>query len=230
MQTTDLLILAVARLAGGLTIAGMTTERDEKTGLRWARPIPEGGVWAPDDLRYGDGSLVQPGDVVRMALGVPQPAPPFIENVPVSLQVRPLERIRRLAAERRTAFFDEHLDQAPAEVLRERTRSLCLIRPDFVHAIVSCDSETGKFETRLALMVGRLKSNEEGIAVTDIYWRAFMRTWLGDEEYLEIDDSELLSRLGELYAVVGLGRKAGPVILGVHTVPEYAVTIDESAL
>jgi hypothetical protein len=208
----------------------MTTERDEKTGLRWVRPIPEGGVWAPDDLRYGDGSLVQPGDVVRMALGVPQPAPPFIENVPVSLQVRPLERIRRLAAERRTAFFDEHLDQAPAEVLRERTRSLCLIRPDFVHAIVSCDSETGKFETRLVLMVGRLTSNEDGIAVADIYWRAFMRTWLGDEEYLEIDDSELLSRLGELYAVVGLGRKAGPVILGVHTVPEYAVTIDESAL
>jgi hypothetical protein len=57
-----------------------------------------------------------------------------------------------------------------------------------------------------------------------------MRAWLSDEEYLEIDDGELLARLGELYAVVGLGRKGGPVILGIHTVPEYTATIDESAL
>ncbi len=211
-------------------VAGMTTKRDEKTGLRWVRVVPENGIWMPDELRYADGSLIRPGDVVRMELGEPRPSPPQVENVGVSLEAAPRERVRRLSGERRTAFFDGHLDQAPAEVLRERSRSLCLIRPELVHAIISCDEETGRFETRLALMVGSLKSNEEGIAVADIYWRALMRTWLGDEEYLEIDDAELLSRLGELYVVVGLSRKGGPLIVGIHTVPEYTTTIDEEAL
>lgn len=211
-------------------VAGMTTERDEKTGLRWVRAVPEAGIWMPDDLRYADGSLVRPGDVVRMELGELEPAPPHVENVRVSLDTAPLERVRRLSDERRMAFFDGHLDQAPSEVVRERSRSLCLIRPELVHAIVSCDAETGRFETRLALMIGRLKSNEEGIAVTDIYWRALMRTRLGDDEYLEIDDAELLSRLGELYVVVGLNRKGVPLIVGIHAVPEYTATIDEDAL
>ena len=230
MTTTDVLILAVARQPGGLTIAGMTTERDPTTGLRWVRPVPEGGAWTVDMLRYGDGSIVRPGDVVRLDLGEPEGAPPYVENVSVQLSPEPLQRVRRLSAERRASFLGDHVDQAPAEVLRERSRSLCLLRPDLVHGIISLDEETGRFDARLALLAGKLKSNEEGIAVTDIYWRALMWTWLGDEPYLEIDDAELLERLGELYVVIGLGRKGGPLILGVLTVPEYAAELDEEAL
>jgi hypothetical protein len=230
MPTTDVLVLAVARQGSGLVLAGMTTERDPKTGLRWVRPIPPEGRFDPEMLHYEDGSLVRPGDVVRLPLGAPEAAIPHVENVPVELDDQPLQRVRRLTPERREAFFVDHLDQSPTDVLRDRSRSLCLVRPDFVHAIISFDEETGRFDTRLALMVGKLRSNDEGIFVSDVYWRALMHAWLGDQEYMEVDDNELQSRLGDMYVVIGLGRKANPLILGVHTVPEYEVIIDEDAL
>ncbi len=230
MQTTDVLILAVARQPGGLTVAGMTTERDPTTGLRWVRPIPEAGAWGLDDLRYADDTYVRPGDVVRLDLEAPEELAPYVENAVVDLGANRLERVRRLSAERRATFFADHLDQAPKEVLRERVRSLCLLRPEHVRAIVSCDEETGRFETRLYVVASGLKSNEEGIAVVDIYWRALMREWLADEQYIEIEDDDLRARLGDFYVVVGLGRKGGPLILGVHTVPDYEATLDEDAL
>lgn len=229
MPDTDVLILTVARAQRGLSIAGMTTERDPTTGLRWVRPVLADQPFDLDMLRYDDGSLIRPGDVVRLPLEEPRPEPPHIENTLVSLQYGQLERVRRLSGERLESFFVSHLDMAPSEVLRDRQRSICLVRPDFAYAVVSHDLETGKFETRLAVAVGKLRSNEEGIAVTDVYWRALMRTWLGDEEYMELDDGELQKRLGDMYIVIGLGKR-GPLILGVHTIPEYDVTLDEDAL
>ena len=237
----DVLILAVARQPGGLTIAGMTTERDPTTGLRWVRPAPPGAPLRLEALRYADGSLVRPGDVVRLPLGEAQPEPPHVENVVVEPGDAPLERVRILSPERRAAFFGAHLDPVPRDVLGMRTRSLCLVRPEDLIAVMMDDEETGRFDVRLAFAVdtGRrredgtpimLRSNEEGIAVTDIYWRALMRSWMGDEPFMEVHDAELRERLGEIYVVVGLGRKGGPLVLGVHTVPEYAVTIDEDAL
>ncbi len=229
LQPTDILMLAVSRRPGGLMLAGMTTERDETTGLCWVRPMPEGGVWSLDAARYADGTLIQPCDVVRLTVGPREDLAPYVENAPVELGDAPPERVRRLSEERRAAFFANHLDKAPAEVLRERVRSLCLVRPDWLHAIASLDEETGRFETRLALRTNGLKSNEEGVAVVDIYWRALMRQWLGEEPYVEFEDAEMRARFGEVYLVLGLGRK-GPLIFGVHTVPEYSVTIDEDAL
>ncbi|HSH80821.1 MAG TPA: hypothetical protein VLA19_20010 [Herpetosiphonaceae bacterium] len=229
MTTTDVLILGVARQSGGLMIAGMTTERDPVTRLRWMRLAPSDVPLEPDELRYADGSLVRLGDVVRLELGAGRPQPPHVESVDLDLSSGQIERVRRLQGERRVAFFAEHLDPDPADVLRNKARSLCLVRPDHLYAIASFDEETGKFEARLALHIGRLRSNEEGILVGDIYWRALMRAWLGENEYLEFDDEQLRAELGEIYVVIALGRKA-PVVIGVHTVPEYDVTLDESAL
>ncbi len=229
MPTTDVLVLAVARQPGGLMIAGMTTERDPVTGLRWMRSSLNAPLGV-DDLRYDDGTLVRPGDVVRLETVAAEAAAPHVETVVLNLEGQPLVRVRQLSDERRAGFFPAHLDTDPAAVLRERTRSLCLVRPDYAHAIISFDEDTGRFETRIALVVGKLRSNEEGIAVGDIYWRALARTWLGDEPYIEIDDADLQSRLGDMYLVIGLNRKSNPLILGVHTVPPYAATIDEDAL
>lgn len=229
MPTTDVLVLAVARQVGGLMIAGMTTERDPETGLRWMRNALSNPL-ALDDLRYADGTLVRPGDVVRMDARPMPSTLPHVESVTLDFEAQPVERVRQLSDERRAGFFPAHLDADPAAVLRERTRSLCLVRPDYAHAVISFDEETGRFETRVALMVGKLRSNEEGIAVADIYWRALARTWLGDEPYVEIDDADLQARLGDLYVVIGLNRKSNPLIVSVHTVPSYEATIDEDAL
>jgi hypothetical protein len=241
MPESDVLILAVARQPGGLLLAGMTTERDPKTGLRWVRPVPDAGAFQLDELRYADGSLVRPGDVVRLPLGETDPAPPHVENVRVELTGGPLELVRRLSPERREAFFRGHLDPAPREVLADRARSLCLVHPNLLTAIVEHDEETGQFDTKFSVAIASGQLNEEGkpkylrsrddIIATDIYWRALMRSWLtGEDDFLEFDVTELHERLGTLYLVISLSPKGTPRIVGVHVVPEYDVRLDEDAL
>ncbi len=242
MPESDVLILAVARQPGGLLLAGMTTDRDPKTGLRWVRPVPDAGAFQLDELRYADGSLVRPGDVVRLPLEEPDPAPPHVENVRVELTGAPVELVRRLSPGRREAFFREHLDPAPREVLADRARSLCLVYPDMMTAIVEHDEETGQFDTKFSgVAIASGQFNEEGkpkylrsrddIIATDIYWRALMRSWLsGEDDFLEFDITELRERLGDLYLVISLSPKGTPRIVGVHAVPEYDVRLDEDAL
>jgi hypothetical protein len=202
--------------------------------------VPDAGAFQLDELRYADGSLVRPGDVVRLPLGETDPAPPHVENVRVELTGGPLELVRRLSPERREAFFRDHLDPAPREVLADRARSLCLVHPDRLTAIVEHDQETGQFDTKFAAAIpsgqfhtdGRPKhfSSRDTVA-TDIYWRALMRSWLsGEDDFLEFDITELRERLGDLYLVIGLSPKGTPRIVGVHAVPEYDVRLDEDAL
>ena len=240
MPTSDVLILAVARQPGGLTIAGMTTERDPTTGLRWVRPTLGGGPWQLDALKYDDGTLVRPGDVVRLALGPFQSPSPHIESVEADPGSEPLERVRQLSGERRASFFAGHLDPSPRDVLSARSRSLCLVRPDHLTATIEFEQETGHFDTKLAIAIATGATHEDGtprylrsredIVVTDVYWRALAREWLGDEEFMEVDESELRERLGEIYVVLGLSPKGAPRVLGVHTVPDYQASLDEDAL
>ncbi len=229
MTTADVLILAVARQDDGLTIVGMTTERDAVTHLRWVRLSPADVPLTLDELRYGDGTLVRPGDVIRLALGAPRRQAPHIESVEIDLAEMPVQRVRRLEGERRSAFFAQHLDPDPADVVRHRHRSLCLVRPDHFHAIACINEDSGEFEARLALRIGKLTSKEEGVPVNDIYWRALMRSWLGDNEFEEWDEEALRGHLGDLYLVLALGRK-GLFVAGVHTIPEYEADLDETAL
>lgn len=240
MSTTDLLILAISRQPGGLSVAGMTTERDPKTGLRWVRLVPADEPLQLDALRYADGALARPGDVVRLQLGEAQPASPQVENVIVALDDEPLERVRQLPDERRATFFGEHLDPAPREVLGERQRSLCLVRPDFMTSIIEYDEETDHFDAKFAVTIpsGQLKEDgtpkylrsREDIIVTDIYWRARMRDLLGAEEFMELNETELREQIGEIYLVIGLSPKGGPRVLGVHSVPAYDAAIDAENL
>jgi hypothetical protein len=239
MPIIDVLILAVARQPGGLTVAGMTTERDPKTGLRWVR-LTADEPFQLEALRYADGALIRPGDVVRLELGEAAPMPPQVENVVAHLDGTPLQLARRLPDERRATFFAEHLDPAPREVLGGRQRSLCLVRPDDLTAIVERDPELDLFDAKFSVAIASGQINDDGtpkylrsredIVATDIYWRALMRGWLGDEEFMEWSAAELRERLGEVYLVIGLSPKGGIRVLGVHTVPEYAVAIDEENL
>ena len=226
---TDVLILGLTRTKSGTSIAGMTTEPDPVTGLRWVRPIKVGAPLTLDDLRYDDGALIRLGDVVQLDLGEPQPQPPHVENVTAVFGEQPLAFIRELTDARRSAFFPKHLDPAPSDVLIHRRRSLCLVQPETLEAVFSYDVETERFEARLMPRIGRLHS-EDGVPVADLFWRAWGQQQLGDEEYLELDDAALREMFGEIYLTLGLGPRGGPLVLGVHTVPNYPLTIDDTKL
>jgi len=71
-------------------------------------------------------------------------------------------------------------------------------------------------------------NSPRGVTVTDLKWRAKGRIWLeGRERALTLDHGQLLARLeaDAIYLAVGLSRpwqgKHWPLVIGVHTVPDY---------
>lgn len=223
---TDVLILGLARAKHGFALAGMTTDPDPVTGLRWVRPIKQGTALTVDDVRYEDGTFIRLGDVVQLELVQPQPTPPHVENVIADWSNGPPAFIRDLNETRRASFFSKHLDPAPGDVLVRRQRSLCLVQPDTLEAVFSYDEELDRFEARLMPRIGRLHS-EDGVPVFDPYWRAWGRQQLGTEEYIEFDHAQLQEMLGQIYLTLSLNARGKAQVIGVHTTPAYQIDLDE---
>jgi hypothetical protein len=234
MSQPTILILAVTRMRGGVCVAGMTTEPDPITGLRWVRPVKQHSALLAGDIHYVDGALMRIGDVVAWRVGGARPNPPHVEDVLVD-PVRDTPRLlRRLDPVRLARFCAEHVDRAPDDVLIHETRSLCLARPAAVEAWWSYDSYNGHYDARMAFRVGGFDSGERGVAVTDLAWRALGRAWLDGAERLRLGDAALRERIGDIYLTVGRGRtfegRRWPLVVGVHAAGLPDITLDETLL
>jgi hypothetical protein len=235
MPAQELLILAGTQMLGGVCVAGMSTEGEPTTGLRWIRPVREFGHVLIGDITAADGTLIRPFDVTEFLLLRARPSPPHIEDWLADLRHRP-RIVRRLEGERRLSFLLKHIDTDPGSVLERQTRSLCLVRPDWVKASFELDAYTGKFEARLAFALGPhqyLGARAAGVSVTDLRWRALGRTWLPQAGgVLEFDLDALKARIGlrDLFLAIGLTRAfqstCWPIVVGVHVAPEYEVAVD----
>lgn len=236
MPVQEILILAVTQMLGGVCIAGMSTEPDPITGLRWVRPVRDHSHVLLGDITTADGAVLQPFDVVEFNLLRPREIAPHTEDW-ITDFVRHRPRIlRRLEGERRAAFLQKHLDTAPHEVLASQQRSLCLIKPDWIKGCFRLDGYSGQFEARLAFgLDGQTYLGayaKGGLSVTDLKWRALGRTWLPPGGgWTEFTTSDLAARLGieQVYLAVGLTRsyRGGfwTLVVGVHTLPDYEATI-----
>jgi len=237
MPIQETLILAVTRMHGGVCVAGMVTEPDPITGLRWVRPARDFGHVLLGDITTVEGPVLEPFDVVQLDLQCPQPDPPHTEDWIVDF-VRDRPRVvRRLQSERRTGFLRKHLDTAPQQVLESQQRSLCLIKPESITGCYRLDAYSGKFQARMTFdLAGRSYIGsyaKGGLSVTDLKWRALGRAWLPEEGgWTEFDARDLEARYGfqEIYLAVGLTRsfegKCWPIIIGVHTVPDFEAVVD----
>jgi len=212
----------------------MTAAPDPVSGLRWIRPVKRHSALLPGDIRYADGTLMRPGDVVRwQAAPLPAP-PPHVEDALVDpVRDRPL-LLRRRAAAARAQFCATHLDRAPADVLCRQTRSLCLLRPASARATWDRDPYSGRYEARMAFQSQEFSTDERGLPVTDLAWRALGRDWLAGRARLELDDAALHERIGPVCLAIGLGRafegRHWPLVIGVHAPGLPDVEIDESEL
>jgi hypothetical protein len=237
MPVQEILLLAVTKMQGGVCIAGMSTTPHTVTGLEWVRPTREYGHVLLGDITTAHGAVLQPFDVVEFNLIRPQASPPHTEDWIADL-VRHRPRIaRRLEGERRAAFLSKYLDGAPRQVLEGQERSLCLIRPEWVRGSFRLDGYSGQFDARLAFgLEGQTYQGsyaKGGLSVTDLRWRALGRAWLPpDGGWTNFDGGDLEARLGvaEVYLAVGLTRSfqgtCWPIVIGVHTVPDYDIAID----
>jgi hypothetical protein len=231
MPVREVLILAMSRMRSGICAAGMTTERDATTGLRWVRPVREIDTLLPDDMADASGRLLQCGDVVELNLISPRPDPPHVEDwVTDFIRCRP-RLARRLEGERRASFLAHYLDQQPEDVLIHQTRSLCLVRPEYVQAHFSLDAYSGKYEARMGFALPSDLARTS-VSVTDLKWRALGRAWLGNGGQLTLDHSALVERLraDAIDLTLGLSRnyqgQYWPLVVGVHVVPDYDAVID----
>ncbi|MGD8397365.1 MAG: hypothetical protein PVG11_00775, partial [Anaerolineae bacterium] len=221
----------------GVCIAGMTTEPDPVTGLRWIRPVREFGHVLLGDITTAADQVLCPFDVVEFSLLRPCPEPPHGEDWVVDFVRHRPRVLRRLEGARRAAFLAKHLDRDPDQVLKTEERSLCLVKPGWVKGSFRLDVYSGKFTARLGFGLGRCRYIDSharaGLTVTDLKWRALGRAWLpADGGWVEFDGGDLEARFGidEVYLAVGLTRtfegRYWPIVIGVHTVPDYEATID----
>ena len=231
MHMATVLILAVARTLGGLTVAGMTTQHDKVTGLCWVRPTRERGPIQLADLTTRNHQVLRPFDVVEINLLRHRPISPLIENWVADFGDRP-RTLRRLRGERRQQFLHKYCDPAPRQVLNSQQRSLCLIKANSVAGSFRREADSAAVDARMRFeTAGRTYRGsyvKGGFAVTDQQWLALGTSWLPEGGgWIEFDASVLKTRLGieEIYLVVGLSyteqSRFKPVIIGVHSVPEY---------
>lgn len=237
MPVTEVLLLAVTRMRGGLCLAGMTAEPDPVTGLRWVRPVPEFGHVLLGDITTAGGQVLRPFDVVEFTLVRPQPDPPHGEDWVVDfVHTRP-RIVRRLEGDRRATFLDKYLDRGPGQVLHTKERSLCLVRPDWVKGCFRLDPYSGKFDAHLGFgLDGRRYTGSPakgGLPVTDLEWRALGRAWLpSDGGWVDFDEGDLEARYGieKVYLALGLTRsfkgEFWPLVIGVHTEPDFEAAVD----
>src|SRR5437763_16775672 len=75
-RMTDLVLLAVTRMTSGVCIGGVPPG-----GGPWVRPVKAFGCLQLADIRYADGALMRPFDIVGLHLLDAQPLPPHLEDV-----------------------------------------------------------------------------------------------------------------------------------------------------
>jgi hypothetical protein len=183
---------------------------------------------------------MRPFDLVALHLLQPQPDPPHVEDVLCDF-IRPRPEWRgRLDESRREAFLEACLDPHPAEIWcrlpaqRVGSRSLTLFEPSALTAAFALDSYSGKYECRIAWPG---YDRPQGVPVTDLKWRALGRQWAArGPQHQQYDLPALKRRLEaeRIYLAVGLSRtyqgQVWPIVVGVHTLPDYEAAIDERQL
>jgi hypothetical protein len=230
------LILSVARTSDGLCLAGMTTEPHPASSLRWVRPMPESGSLRIEDLTTAGGETIRPFDVVELNLLKPRPRPPHTEDWIADFERDRPRIVRRLEGERRSDFLHKYRDAVPRQILESQQRSLCLIEASCVTGSFRQDPGSAHLDARLSFRLGgrayRGSYTKGGLAVTDLEWLALATGWLPEGGgWAELDEGLLEARLGikEIFLVIGLSHSSlhrfEPVILGVHTIPEYEVPV-----
>lgn len=215
-------VLAVTKMLSGMCTGGVSLA----TG-KWVRPVKQFGTLLLGDLTYQDRTVMQPFDIVEFSLIKPQPRPPHSEDWTCDF-VRARPR-RTGAIEDRLAFMQRYSEpDSPVQVLRAQ-RSLALFEPSNVEAVFMMDDYSGKYEAR----VRTPETGERPLPVTDIKWRALGRSLLaGAGGTLNLSASELRDRLGaeRVFVALGLGRlyegKHWPLVIGIHTWPDYQARID----
>jgi hypothetical protein len=242
MPYREVLILAMTRMRSGICTAGFIHEPHPASHLTWVRPVKEFGSLLVGDMSEASGRVIEIGDVVELKLIRARPDEVHVEDWLTDFVRQRPRLVRQLSGQKRAEFLAAHLDRCPTAVIQDHSRSLCLLEPQELWAYLQRDEYSGEYQARMGFkLANRVYPDlnpQRGIPVTDLKWRALGRHWLTQDQraHLHLDHPALHARLNAdaIYLSVGLSRsfagKIWPLVIGVHPVPDYNVTIDYEQL
>jgi hypothetical protein len=182
---------------------------------------------------------MRPFDLVEFALERPRPDPPHVEDWTCDFaRARPHLVGRVPDGDRRALLEAAACD--PSALWDRGERSLGALAVDDLSATFQCDTYTGKYEARLGF--AGLPAYAATAACTDLKWRALGRRLLADQpsnaevQTLSLGARELRTSLNieQIWLALGLTRtyngRAWPLVVGVHTLPDYEADIDYRSL
>jgi len=205
----------------------------------WVRPVKSYGTLQPNDLMDASGKTITNFDIVRINLLSRHPDKPHIEDWIIDFGREKPVILRKVPENRRAQLLDSLLDASPSEVLQSHPcRSLCLIKPEKIKRVIFDPGiRYGKYEVRIIFnfaeqaFLGTPKN--PGLPCTDLKFRALGKRLLDRKaNMLNLSGEQLreLLRFEKVYLAIGLGReykgKNWPMVLGFHTIPDYAAYID----
>jgi hypothetical protein len=235
-------MLAVTVMKSGVCIAGV---RREAPGT-WVRPVREFGSVLLGDITYPSASgdtrrVMRPFDVVEFTLGRPHTEPPHVEDWTCEFARHRPRLVGVLPPADRADLLDSGAC-SPDAIWSQGIRSLGNLACTSLTATFRRDAYTGKYEARLAF--AGLPPDMTSAACTDLKWRALGRRLLddhaparGDVRTLTLSGDELRRALGSAercWLTLGTSRaydgRYWPLVVGVHTLPDYEADVDYRAL
>lgn len=221
IDSESVVVLAVTKMLSGMCTGGIGMLSGE-----WVRPVKDFGTVLMGDLTYKDRTVMRPFDIVKFPLIKPRPNPPHKEDWTCNFaRVRP-ELTGRL--DNSIWFLEKHSEPSAPEQIIKNERSLALFLPSKIDAAFTRDNYSGSYDARLKIP----ELGDRPIPVTDIKWRALGRKLLGSSEHLILSFDQIRERLevSKIFIALGLSRlhegKHWPLVIGVHTWPDYITEID----
>jgi putative nucleic acid modification protein with dual OB domain len=228
----------------GVCIAGV---RQDAPSV-WVRPVREFGTVTLGDITYpnqvGERRVMRPFDIVEIMLDAHHPEPPFVEDWICDFSRHRPQLLGTLDESERLALL-QAASAAPESIWSGHDRSLGGCVADDLTATFLHDEYVGKYEARLSF--DGQPPETSSLPCTDLKWRAFGRALLAKEgasaadhqiRTLSLTNQELRQALGvgecAIWLALGLTRelhgRRWPLAVGVHTIPDYEVTVDYSTL
>lgn len=229
---TQITILAVTRLGGGVCVAGITNAGQ---WIRVTRPKPDGS-WR--QLEYSDCEnasgdwVVRKGNVIRMDVVKPIPDGSHSEDWLVGSE-KP-ELVEKLSDRAYKDICKECTEDSMAEIeFGNAERSLVMIKPDELESFSFCIGREGRGRKKyIPRCTYRLNCHDySDIGISDAEWRGYGRKLMKGKNIYSVPPKELFDHLNTndcWLTVCGNEMNSNPylLIVGVHLFPVHHFELD----
>lgn len=230
-------MLAVTRKMNGICIAGVTND------LKWVRPV-KSHILSLEDIKsdkdYLSISKVYDFSFIKHVPDSPQTENHLIDEAKQITHVKTLNEDERLAlfqGLQENSLITSNNNLGIATVLKNNNRSLILLGPVTIESVHMYYQGSHMKSPDITFKIDSLPvKNQRGndLSCTDLKFRAFAKDLLKKKKLtsLRLTGNELkeVLKFDKIFVAIGLTGKFRdeywPMVIGLHTVPDYKQEVD----